>query len=289
MSLKLKTPRGIAISVIAVAYGVMWLGGIAHYVLVGKPPIDAPWAASLFLFLAGALVVANVEAREIASLAIAATIGFLAEVLGVHYSFIFSEYAYTDVLIPQLFEVPLVMLSAWMVLVAYSRQLFCFFGLPVRALVAAGWMTAIDLVIDPLAANQLGYWRWESSGAWYGIPVHNFAGWFAVSLIIFMLLRRRPERNSAPILVGLSIVLFFTAIALSYRLYLPGAVGVVLVIIHLLILLRNCKNSVTVTSTASETATGNSKAFDLETLRNTTRQIAFAGDPSNPDPNGGTR
>lgn len=235
MNLKQRTPRQVFILIIAIAYAVMWLGGIGHYVLIGKPPLDAPWAASLFLFLAGLLVVGANPMDEIRVLAIAALIGFLAEFIGVRWDFIFSEYAYTGVLVPQLFDVPLVMLSAWMVLVAYARQITAHFDLPAwgDALLAAGWMTAIDLVIDPLAANQLGYWRWANSGAYHGIPLHNFIGWFVVSLIIFIVVRNRPRRNNVSLVVGLSIVLFFTAIALSYGLYLPGAVGICLSIIHL--------------------------------------------------------
>ncbi len=71
--------------------------------------------------------------------------------------------------------------------VTYVRQMLMNLRLSawLEALIAASWMTAIDLVIDPLAANQLGYWRWVKSSAYYGIPLHNFAGWFVVSLIIF--------------------------------------------------------------------------------------------------------
>ncbi|MGE0105238.1 MAG: carotenoid biosynthesis protein [Blastocatellales bacterium] len=235
MSLKNRTPRQIALIVISIAYAVMWLGGIGHYVLIGRPPLDAPWAASLFLFLAGLIVILSVGGRERLWLAAAALTGFAAEVLGVRYGFIFSEYSYTEVLIPQLFRVPVVMLSAWMVLVSYSRQLLLRFDLNplVEALLAAGWMTAIDLVIDPLAANQLGYWRWVNPGEYYGIPFHNFVGWFGVSLIIFLVLRDRPAPDAASLLVGLSIVLFFTSIALSLGLFIPAGVGILLVILHL--------------------------------------------------------
>jgi len=231
-----RTPRQIVIVAIAIAYAVMWLGGIGHYVLIGRPPLDAPWAASLFLFLAGLIVILSVGGRERLWLAAAALIGFTAEVLGVRYGFIFSEYSYTEVLIPQLLSVPVVMLSAWMVLVSYSRQLLLRFDLHpvVEALLAAGWMTAIDLVIDPLAANQLGYWSWVNPGDYYGIPVHNFAGWFVVSLVIFLVLRDRPAPDASSLLVGMSIVIFFTSIALSLGLFLPGGVGILLVIIHLL-------------------------------------------------------
>lgn len=235
MNPRKRNPRQIIISIIVAAYAVMWLGGIGHYVLIGRPPLDAPWAASLFLFLAGLIVLLNVPFRERMWLAAAAVIGFAAEILGVRFGFIFSEYSYTSVLIPQFLKVPLVMLSAWMVLVSYSRQLLLRFEFPavVESLLAAAWMTAIDLVIDPLAANQLGYWRWEHPGSYYGIPLHNFIGWFAVSLIIFLVIRVRPLPDASSLLVGLSIVLFFTSIALSYGLLIPTAVGAGMAVIHL--------------------------------------------------------
>ena len=211
------------VRLIFAAYLVMWGGGIGHYTLVGKPPLDAPWAASLFLLLAGLIVAATCRRDEVGVLLAAAAIGFVAEVVGVRYGFLFSEYAYTDVLQPHLWNVPLVMWSAWMVLVAYTRELYLHTRWPgparlLGAIVGALWMTAIDLVIDPLAANQLGYWRWVGTGPYYGIPTHNFLGWFVVSLVIFLLLPGPRQRHPWALMVGRSILLFFSLIALSFQL-----------------------------------------------------------------------
>jgi putative membrane protein len=118
-----------------------------------------------------------------------------------------------------------------MTLVAYVQQVMLRLKLPVwaRAFVAAAWMTAIDLVIDPLAANQLGYWRWVERGAYYGIPASNFAGWFAASLVIFALLQGRAWRpNFWHRLAGASIILFFTLIALSFHLWAAALAGLAL-------------------------------------------------------------
>lgn len=227
--------RSLILSILIAAYAIMWIGGVGHYVLIGRPPLDAPWAASVFLLLAGLIVAVSSCGNELLSLVAAASLGFIAEIIGVRFGFIFSEYFYTQVLQPHLLGVPLVMLSAWMVLVAYIRQMLMDINLPpwLEAALAAAWMTAIDLVIDPLAANQLGYWRWAKAGPYYGVPLHNFAGWFIVSLIIFLLVRGRPRVNRMSRYVGLTIVIFFAAIAFSYGLILAGTIGVALCLLHL--------------------------------------------------------
>ncbi|MGH9754625.1 MAG: carotenoid biosynthesis protein [Blastocatellia bacterium] len=232
VKLKLKS---FALAALTAAYAVMWVGGVGHYALYGGPPLDAPWAASGFLLLAGLLVVITSRKKDLIRLFIAALLGFVAEIIGVRCGFIFSPYRYTEVLQPQLFDVPLVMFSAWLTLVAYCRQMLMNLKLPapVETALAALWMTAIDLVIDPLAANQLGYWRWARSGAYYGIPLRNFIGWFVVSFIIFSGFRSVSQENQVARYVGLSIVLFFTAIALSFGLVLAGSIGLGLCLAHL--------------------------------------------------------
>ncbi|NBO65974.1 MAG: carotenoid biosynthesis protein [Acidobacteria bacterium] len=232
-----------ALLILLPAYLVMWLGGLVNYMLVGHPPVDAPWAASLFLFLAGLVVLLTSASTGRINLILAALIGLFAEMVGVRYGFLFSPYSYTSVLVPQLHGVPLVMLFAWMVLVAYTWQLWTNLfnystgGFPFRrilvSLIGAGWMTAIDLLIDPLAANNLGYWRWVESSPYYGIPYHNFAGWFLVSFFIFIVIPPPREQNQLATPVGLSIVIFFTTIALALKLWIAGLVGIALVLIDL--------------------------------------------------------
>jgi bisanhydrobacterioruberin hydratase len=184
--------------------------------------------------LAGVIVIWTSARRDWLSLLGAAALGFASEIHGVKYGMIFSPYEYTKVLQPHLLGVPLVMFSAWLVLLAYTKQMLASQCFPVwlEAVLAALWMTAIDLVIDPLAANQLGYWHWQQAGSYYGIPFHNFVGWFAVSLMIFMVMRQRWQPNVWAKYVGLSITIFFSAIALSFSMYLPAAVGCALCFLH---------------------------------------------------------
>jgi putative membrane protein len=130
-----------------------------------------------------------------------------------------------------------------MVLIAYVKGMLrprrLSFG--VEVVVASAWMTAIDLVIDPVAAGPLRYWQWQAAGPYYGIPWSNFAGWFVVSAVIFALLRvdATPWRdNRWAVHVGASIVVFFTIIAFSYALWLGGAAGVLLLVLHWLVIRR---------------------------------------------------
>ena len=223
-----------AFFILVAAYLLMWAGGIGSHLLTGKPPTEAAWASPLFLLLAGLIVFISTDRRDWRKLMMAGFIGLVAEALGVQFGFLFSPYQYTGVLQPQLLGAPLVMACAWFVLIAYIRQMVQGTGLPrwIEITLSAAWMTAIDLVIDPLAAGELGYWRWQQAGIYYGVPAHNFAGWFIVSLVIFMSVRKDWQPNQAAKYVGLSIVIFFTAISFAYGLVLAGSIGLALVLIH---------------------------------------------------------
>lgn len=87
------------------------------------------------------------------------TLGIVIEAIGVHFGIPFGRYEYTSVLQPQLIGVPQVMAVAWIALVAYVKTMLAVFRLPpwLEALLAGAWVTAIDLVIDPLAADNFNY------------------------------------------------------------------------------------------------------------------------------------
>jgi putative membrane protein len=220
-------------------YLLMWAGAVGSHLLTGQPPTDAVWASPLFLLLAGLIVFISTDKRDWWKLALAGLIGLTSEVVGVRFGFLFGEYYYTEILQPQIFGAPVVMACAWLALIAYLRQMLQPAGLPgwIELILAALWMTAIDLVIDPLAAGQLGYWRWRENGIYYGIPAHNFVGWFVVSLIIFSAVRKPWRANSVARYIGLSLVIFFTAISFAHGLKLAGGVGVGLCLVHLIVTL----------------------------------------------------
>ncbi|HEY6402861.1 MAG TPA: carotenoid biosynthesis protein [Blastocatellia bacterium] len=230
----MKLPK-VILTALACAYLTMWIGGVITHTVYGGPPADARWAAPVFLLLAGLIALVTASRANLGGLLAAAGIGFCAEYIGVSFGFLFGRYVYTETLQPLLLGVPMVMASAWMILFAYIKQMLLPYKLsrPLEMIFAGVWMVAIDLLIDPLAANQLGYWRWIDSGAYYGVPAHNFLGWFVVSALIFGVIRQRPQPDPWARSVGLSILLFFTAIAMAYQLALAASAGLALSLTHL--------------------------------------------------------
>ena len=222
---------------LCIGYLMLWMGGIYSHLFRGAPPADMDWTTPLFLLLAGAIVLTSSRRSEITFLLLGGMIGFMAEVAGVYSGWVFGSYWYTDALRPQLFGVPLAMIPAWLVLIGYVRQMLIGWKVPawLSVLCASAWLTAIDLIIDPLSAGVLGHWRWQEQGFYYGIPAHNFAGWFGVSLVIFSLLRGPVVRNVWAERTGLSIVLFFTLLAWIHGLLLATLFGVVLSLLHFLV------------------------------------------------------
>lgn len=236
---RLTLVRRVALLLALCAYATLWAGGVLSQWLAGGGASQQNRLATLFLLLAGTIVLLSTRTwLDVLLLACVALYGFTVEAVGVRFHLPFGAYTYTDALSPKLSGVPVVMALAWMTLVAYVRQMLQrhSFNVWIEATAAALWMTAIDLTIDPLAAHQLGYWRWANAGLYYGIPATNFAGWFASSLLVFCVLRKRLEPNPVARYVGLSIILFFTLIALAHKLYLAALVGGALCLTHFLLL-----------------------------------------------------
>jgi len=192
-------------------YGFMWLGGIVS----GGVSPRAPWAAPLFLVIAGVLTLLE-HASAWRSLALAAMIGIAFELLGVHTGLPFGRYAYTETLGPAFHGVPLAIGFAWLILIDFAR------GITNSVWGGALLMTAIDLVIDPLASGPLHYWLWFRSGPYYGVPWLNFLGWALASRVILAIL---PASSRRMAWTGWTVVAFFTVMSLEFRLWLPGLIG----------------------------------------------------------------
>ncbi|MCE5215163.1 MAG: carotenoid biosynthesis protein [Methanobacterium sp.] len=51
--------------------------------------------------------------------------------------------------------------------------------------IAAFIMVMWDLSVDPISSTLQGLWVWTNPGAYFGVPISNFFGWFLVVYIFF--------------------------------------------------------------------------------------------------------
>ncbi|MFI6705555.1 carotenoid biosynthesis protein [Nonomuraea sp. NPDC050478] len=168
--------------------------------------IVALLAASAVAFAAGAWG----TRRALAAFGAAVLTGYAAEVVGVLTGFPFGEYAYSDVLWPQVGGVPVVVAVAWggMGLAAYAVAATLFGGWA-RVCAGAAALTAWDLFLDPQMV-RLGLWTWAADDGFYrGIPLSNFAGWLLVSALV-MLVVGRVAGDAAP---GRGLLAVYTVMA----------------------------------------------------------------------------
>jgi putative membrane protein len=118
------------------------------------------------------------------------------ENLSIFSGFPFGHYHYSDTLGFKLFQVPaLIGLAylgmgylAWTVarLIVDGRQAGAN-RLVAVPIVASFVMVSWDLTLDP-AASTIGHsWIWHDGGAYFGVPVSNFLGWYLSVFIFFQL------------------------------------------------------------------------------------------------------
>ena len=208
--------RNIFIFILSVIYAVLWFGGVMSYTVLEADPSIQPITAPMFLWCAALLSIIGFSSRgHVLWLLLASGAAFVAEIIGVATGTIFGSYQYGNGFGMQLFNVPLAIMAAWLILLAYVWHITSWFhfSIFVKALIAAAWMVAIDIIIDPVSAGPIGFWEWKAGGSFYGIPLSNFLGWFAVSLPLFLFLQRERFTQTSSHLVGFSIVLFFTILA----------------------------------------------------------------------------
>jgi putative membrane protein len=108
----------------------------------------------------------------------------------------FGKYHYTDVLQPQMLNVPLLIPLAWLMMLppswAVATQIAGRYvdgrRFPLHhRLAVAGFsglaITAWDLYLDPQMVAW-GFWVWDQPGGYFGIPWINFFGWTLAGAII---------------------------------------------------------------------------------------------------------
>ena len=168
--------------------------------------------------------------RTAAVAALLLPLAWAVELLGSRTGLPFGSYHYTRLLQPQLLGVPLLIPLAWFMMlpVAWGVAALILGGrarpLPF-ALLAAAAFTAWDLYLDPQMVAW-GYWVWDQPGAYFGIPLLNYAGWFAAAFALTLLARPLAGPPgllpAVPLLVVYTITWVLQAVGLGLFWGMPG-------------------------------------------------------------------
>jgi len=146
-------------------------------------------------------------------LALTFSVSLLFESVGVATGWVYGAYHYTDKLGPKFLGlVPLLIPLGWFMMTYPSYIIASRLVTPTRqtwlwrlAVAAVGGliMTAWDLAMDPMMVGG-GHWVWEQPGAYFGIPLQNYWGWWLTTFITFWLfltignLQPEPTANRDP-------------------------------------------------------------------------------------------
>ena len=135
-------------------------------------------------------------------------IGYWIEVLGVHTSLIFGSYAYDTTLGTKVLQVPLMIAVNWLLLTYLCGAVIhrLPFKIPVKILLAAILMVAVDYLIEPVAIRY-DFWHWET----FHPPLQNYVGWLLTALLVQGIFFATPFKKDNPLAFPLLIiqVIFF--------------------------------------------------------------------------------
>lgn len=173
------------------------------------------------------------------------SVSLLFESVGVATGLVYGSYHYTDKLGARFLGlVPYLIPLAWFMM-TYPSYIIASRLMPAQcrvwlwrllvAAVGAVIMTAWDLAMDPLMVGG-GHWVWEAKGAYFGVPLQNYWGWWltvCVTFILFLALGRVRARGKIgdARFEGLAIwsyaITGLTSVVVDLRVTLggPGLVG----------------------------------------------------------------
>lgn len=139
-------------------------------------------------------------------LIVALLVGYLVEVVGVHTSLIFGEYAYGQGLGAKIWDVPPVIGINWLTLSYCCGSVCDQLKVPAwaKVIAASSLMVGLDFFIEPVAVS-LDFWTWFGQP----IPIKNYVGWWLVSASLFSLWYTLPFRKENRLAKWLLTLQFF--------------------------------------------------------------------------------
>lgn len=174
--------------------------------------------------------------RQVAGIVVvSAVLTYLVELLGSKTGWPFGPYHYTDALQPQLFDVPLLIPLAWLMMLPASWGVASLIVGKKRpawlfAVLSGLVFTAWDLYLDPQMVLK-GLWEWHNPSGYFGIPWSNYLGWWLSGIVLTLvlvglgLLRSNAtglEQARRPLLFIYSITWVFQVVALGVFWEQPG-------------------------------------------------------------------
>ncbi|MHA8050936.1 carotenoid biosynthesis protein [Aquirufa sp. ROCK-SH2] len=117
--------------------------------------------------------------KSYAILALIAISAWFLEVVGVSTGKIFGSYQYGNTLGFKIKDVPLTIGINWLILVIATNAVVEEWGIGGKigkAALGAGLMTALDLIIEPVAIH-FDFWHWQNEQ----VPIQNFGAWWLAS------------------------------------------------------------------------------------------------------------
>ncbi|CAD2075191.1 carotenoid biosynthesis protein [Phocicoccus pinnipedialis] len=132
------------------------------------------------------------------------------EEIGVHTGLVYGRYYFTPLMGPKLDVIPIAIVFFWVSLtyIAWVVTNLLIDGSPTpkrhthsliifRATVGALVVTTFDLIADPFAVAN-GLWVWLDGGAYFGVPIHNYFGWFIVAFVSYIVHGYQLRRENIP-------------------------------------------------------------------------------------------
>lgn len=139
--------------------------------------------------------------------AIAFSIGFGIEILGVQTGLVFGEYSYGKVLGPKLLGTPFMIGVNWIML-TYCSAITIQTVLPklskvIKAILGAATLVLLDFLIEPIAI-QYDFWSWGG----VDIPIQNYIAWFIISFGLSFIFYQIVGGQSNKVAIALLILQF---------------------------------------------------------------------------------
>ncbi|MFD1598928.1 bisanhydrobacterioruberin hydratase [Halobellus rarus] len=186
------------------------LNGIVLLLASAEGVLPAPLAFNGLLILLGTLVMRSplaVGVLPITDRRAAAGVGALTlyaygiEFVGVHTGVPYGEFLYGVDLGPVVAGVPLG-LPVFFIPLVMNSYLLCLLLLgeraartAVRLLAVIATVLTMDVVLDP-GAVALGFWVYPGGGAFYGVPLSNYAGWILSATVAVLALDWGYDRRA---------------------------------------------------------------------------------------------